>query len=484
MKNRNFKCALHRTKLSLFILLPFIALNVWAFPSWIGVYGSFQRHMDGNPGTYTVLMNQDYYGLEAEVGIQVGAGSWSTYSMNYVGNVSGNSKWTFRPDAAYPTNTTITFYFRGFDSGSNNIYDNNGGANYTFTAGATGTISWVGNTSQWPADGSVESTNDFWVNVDVWPAGAATEGYAVYAPGGGIWYSSPLQYLDKAGNDDRWHANLGTFPPGAALYYFLGIEDGTGTLLEAPTGSTLYATSVNGSSTDGDSDNLPDDWENYWWGNTNQLRIANPDDDGYAGWPLDNFHEYVTGSNPTVSNNSQNIATLWFPSDPVQGGWIRLSYFSDTGTPLDGETNIYAYVGFNDWLSSANRGPMTYNASLDRFSVSFQVPTNAVEINVAYTDGASLWDNNLTLDWVIPVRPPETGEDLDSDRDGLSDAWEGLYGLDPLDDGSFDVDQGASGDPDGDTMSNFQEFQAGTNPTVYNPAPNIMITYPKGVALP
>src|SRR5207247_1067680 len=43
-----------------------LAGSAFAFPTWMGVYGSFVRHTDGtNPGTFTVLMNQDYFGLHA-----------------------------------------------------------------------------------------------------------------------------------------------------------------------------------------------------------------------------------------------------------------------------------------------------------------------------------------------------------------------------------------------------------------------------------
>ncbi|MEZ5329618.1 MAG: hypothetical protein R3F19_31615 [Verrucomicrobiales bacterium] len=52
----------------------------------------------------------------------------------------------------------------------------------------------------------------------------------------------------------------------------------------------------------------------------------------------------------------------------------------------------------------------------------------------------------------------------DSDGDGLPDDWESDNELDPDDDGSTDVVNGAAGDPDGDTLTNKQEFDAGTNP--------------------
>lgn len=56
--------------------------------------------------------------------------------------------------------------------------------------------------------------------------------------------------------------------------------------------------------------------------------------------------------------------------------------------------------------------------------------------------------------------------DPDTDDDELPDGWEVEYGLDPLDDGSTNPDNGANGDPDGDGITNALEFENGTNPTV------------------
>lgn len=53
----------------------------------------------------------------------------------------------------------------------------------------------------------------------------------------------------------------------------------------------------------------------------------------------------------------------------------------------------------------------------------------------------------------------EVGADWDSDKDGMPDAWELKYGLNPLDAGD------ASGDLDRDGFTNIEEFLAGTDPT-------------------
>jgi hypothetical protein len=110
------------------------AVTADAFPTWIGVYGDEVRHTDNqNPGTYTILLNEDYFGLNASVGIQVNGGAWEEIPMAYAGKTNQDSRWRYTPDAAYPAGAMVRYYFHGWD-GSGHIYDNNGGADYAFTA--------------------------------------------------------------------------------------------------------------------------------------------------------------------------------------------------------------------------------------------------------------------------------------------------------------------------------------------------------------
>jgi len=61
--------------------------------------------------------------------------------------------------------------------------------------------------------------------------------------------------------------------------------------------------------------------------------------------------------------------------------------------------------------------------------------------------------DGLTYGLEYPINTAATA--WDSDNDGLPDGWEWKYGLDPL---SSTGGDGAVGDPDGDGMSNLQEY--------------------------
>jgi len=128
------------------LIFGFLSQAAMAFPSWMGVYGDIQRHEDGNPGTFRILMNQDYYGLHAEVGLQVNDGEWFTVPMNYIGNKDGNSLWEVTPDFAFVGGSDIHFYFHGWDDWGGQTWDSDFGNNYSFTAPAVmqvGDNSWL-----------------------------------------------------------------------------------------------------------------------------------------------------------------------------------------------------------------------------------------------------------------------------------------------------------------------------------------------------
>ncbi|GIR76019.1 MAG: hypothetical protein CM15mP78_07180 [Candidatus Poseidoniales archaeon] len=76
-------------------------------------------------------------------------------------------------------------------------------------------------------------------------------------------------------------------------------------------------------------------------------------------------------------------------------------------------------------------------------------PVHRVDVQAASDqDGDGL---TYGLEYLMNTQP----NDPDSDNDGLPDGWEWKYGLDPLSSSGMD---GAVADPDGDGMSNLQEY--------------------------
>ena len=557
-----------------------------AIPSWIGVYGSYQRHNGGNPGTFTVLMNQDYSGLRAEVGIKVGSGSWTVYPMTRTGAVSINSIWSFTPASPFPSSATVSYYFHGYDTSGGHIWDSRNGQNYSFTvpgaipvqwlgnanqwpshgnvkstddlwlnieswplnaavsatavfttnrwtsyravtmnkagvkggndwwnlnlgtftggteieyafscADANGTIlwavngganyktsvnpgpsvQWLGNQSQWPLIGSVTSADDFWLNVESWPRGAAVSARALYSVNGGIWYLEPMRLAGQRGNNDWWHLNLEKFPPGSLVHYITEVTDHNGAVKIASNGQ--QAGLVNGSAIDSDADTLPDDWERYWFGTLGAIAAGNPDADGAPNLPLTTRLEYQIGTEPIHSNDLATIALAWNPALPVQQGWLRLSYQPETSRTLSGiSTGTRFRVVSHPGTVLRDIGPPARNATTGRFETNITIAANATSLVVSVIDGA-ITDNNRGVFWIIPVKPLFSGQP-DSDGDGMSDAWEVLYQLDVLDPGLLSFDLGPLGDLDGDGVTNLDEFRLGWHPRQANPPPVISILYP------
>jgi len=550
-----------------------------AFPSWMGVYGSYVRHDGVNPGTFTVLLNQDYSGLKADVGIKIGSGSWKMYPMTRTGKIDINSIWKFTPATPFPVNTPIEYFFYGYDHLGGKIWDNRSAQNYslhfsgpkpiqwagnvshwpttgqikptndvwvnietwptgaavsvevTFTtnnwqtahalamnrAGQKGnndwwnanlrtffggstieyimkvtdglgsvlwvnnngqkynaavnqgvSVAWVGNQSAWPLNGSVRSDSEFWLNVESWPLGAARFATARYSVNGSVWFDEPMKRAGQKGNNDWWHLNLGLFPPGATLYYRTEVTDQNGTTLYAS--PTFLSSRVQGDIADQDSDNLPDDWELFWWINRTSDGWMNQDLDGTRAIPLVNHLEWRLGTEPTLSNSTDSISLLWKPSSPTQRGMVQLSY---NPVPASSITTVVAAVTTmpdqGTWLS----GTIRRNTETGRFETNYVVSAAATNLRIHFVSGVTT-DNNHGVSWNIPIKSLPPSQSPDSDADGISDEWELAFGFNPLDDGSLNSMDGPDGDADGDGYSNRVEYQAGTNPRKARSHPGTM----------
>ena len=114
-------------------LIAFCALatTAIAFPTWMGVVGNVARHDGKNPGTFTILLDRNYTGLHSNVGIQINDGPWKEFAMEFAGLEGGNSKWTHTPKEPFPGGATVKYFFHVWDNWGGNIWDCNGGRNYT-----------------------------------------------------------------------------------------------------------------------------------------------------------------------------------------------------------------------------------------------------------------------------------------------------------------------------------------------------------------
>jgi len=89
--------------------------------------------------------------------------------------------------------------------------------------------------------------------------------------------------------------------------------------------------------------------------------------------------------------------------DPVApdgcGTTVTLTYTPADG-PLKDATNVVAFVGRNDWQGPSN---VLMTASGDDWSLDYTIPDDTYEVNVSFTDGDTLWDNNNGNNWAVPI---------------------------------------------------------------------------------
>lgn len=430
-------------KWALMAVMACMAEAALAIPSWIGVYGTHKRHDDrANPGQFTILMNQDYFGLQAKVGIQVNGGNWVMYPMAYAGNVDGNSRWTFTPSFQFPGGAVVKYFFHGSDQAGGNIWDSRNGLNYEFTVSPAPEA-----IVQRIADGlyiddtqanGITATyrNNLWLDFKVKSLGAPEAiGIMWTWNNWADWRSATAaKEADLAGGYEQWGVDL--TPVGSAYYHrslgFIRWFPETSTNYVSVTGGrvvlkyaifykvngTWYWDNNNGADymriignslgpDDLDNDGLLDTWEQEFFGNLDQTATDNPDGDGAIGFPMANIIEMVNGNHPNVPEDTsgRGVRLLWANAYPAKGSLLTLSYaYGNQGNPLFGK-GVYAHVGHNGWQTTYTTRPLQPNGLTGRLEIQIPVPADASVINVVFTDGAGAWDNNGGKNWNIPVRP-------------------------------------------------------------------------------
>jgi len=223
---------------------------------------------------------------------------------------------------------------------------------------------------------------------------------------------------------------------------------------------------------------------------------------GYS--PVPSVGSYVITNNPLfVGGGDYHLASTNSPC--YNKGTVNLAPIIDLDgnlRPLAGSFDMGCYEGISSgggtdtdgdgmpdtWENANGLNPLVNDAALDPDGDGL---TNLQEYNlgtnpqVADTDGDTMPDG-WEFTYMPPLSPTNSLDGLldsdldgltnkfeysngcdptnsDTDADGLPDGWEVRYTLSPTNAVGAD---GATGDPDSDTLTNLQEYNLGTNPQV------------------
>jgi 1,4-alpha-glucan branching enzyme len=120
----------------------------------------------------------------------------------------------------------------------------------------------------------------------------------------------------------------------------------------------------------------------------------------------------VAGANGSLDLGAYSIQ-IYSKSRPSVGSVVQFDPPAPSGcgtpltiaySPLDGPLadaeSVFAFIGRNDWMTATT---LQMNASGDDWTLDYPIPDDTYEINLSFSDGADVWDNNGGANWRLPV---------------------------------------------------------------------------------
>jgi len=419
--------------------------------------------------------------------------------------VGGNTVAQLRSHAAFPLAPDAITYLEEFNIARNSAN------NYGVRLRAQLTIPQTGEFTLWI---SSDDYSELWLSPTADPAYAAKIAYVNGATGYQKWTAKTTQKSATqsliAGQVCYIEAIMKEAGGGDHLSVAWTRPDGVFEVIP-----TTHAVSYTYDPDDADQDNLDDAWES-----TNGLDSAQSSgDNGAAGDPdgdgFTNLEEFLNGTDPLdPSHGVEGYITLerynYIPGAKVANLIAASTYpgapdvFSQTPTVVLAERTGDSYgCRFRGFLRTPSNGlyrlaitsddqSIVYLAAsespFDRQAVCQVTGWSGVNnytryasqmsdelsciagewryIEILFKEGGG--GDHLSLQWILPNGQQEAipasalkswqPHPEDADHDGLPDAWETAYGLDPAEDGTSDKLDGSLGDFDGDGLSNLDEY--------------------------
>jgi len=378
--------------------------------------------------------------------------NWSTKNLATNGVTPNNDKWHANL-GSFAAGATFRFAVSLTDKAGVEMVANNNGSNYVRTVNGLGNgnpVQFVGNTRHWPTNSAITSADNLWIDVESWPVGSGAGGQVVYSSNGGSsWNIAPLTSNGQTpgpNTNDWWHVNLGMFPAGTTIKYAVMIEDSLGNETWDNNGGLDYTATVNAGGGGGGASSI------IWAGNTEHVPVVTPEVGGIVpmgGDQMVHFGDLKSGSSYIVyrGTNLMSGTSGWSVAHSFVGSGSSMDWMD----PVDNDQTFYALSGYNwpaggsvyvgdeivinfetyptgtaqqvtivysmngnQWFTSpmsrigvsGNNDLWSVNLGTFPLGVQLQYAIEAVDANTN-----SLWDNNSSANFTIPIKDPNAPDD-------------------------------------------------------------------------